>query len=136
VLGNNSAPKGMAGGGKPPVVDGLWVYGAGLPIEGLRLDGPAWVNWLTAATTRSFSYPLFDRQCGYIIGFMTVRKEGRRRGGGYWSVYRRQGTQLRKIYLGRSEVVTQVRLEAVVATLLAERRTPEGVKPPRLPERY
>ncbi len=104
----------------PPRVAGNWVYGSGLPPNGIRLESPAWGTWREAEASTRFSYPLFDRRCGYIIGFMTVRKEGRRRGGAYWTVYRRQGRRLRKIYLGASRVVSQARLEAVVATLLAD----------------
>ncbi|NTW97461.1 MAG: hypothetical protein HGB28_02815 [Oscillochloris sp.] len=120
MLGNISAETQAKKPQKPAVVSEQWVYGPGLPEAGLRLDRPAWFAWLDAATTTSFSYPLFDRQCGYIIGFMTVRKEQRQRGGSYWTAYRRQGRQLRKIYLGPAQRLTQARLEAVVATLLRE----------------
>ncbi|NTW97335.1 MAG: hypothetical protein HGB28_02160 [Oscillochloris sp.] len=113
------------------MVSEQWVYGPGLSDSGLRLDGPGWFAWLEALTTSSFSYPLFDRQCGYIIGFMTVRKERRQRGGSYWTVYRRQGHQLRKIYLGPSSRLTQARLEAVAATLLTARQQREGGKDTR-----
>jgi hypothetical protein len=51
---------------------------------------------------------------------MTVRKEARRRGGQYWSVYRRQGVRVRKIYLGQSERVTRARLAEVAESLLRE----------------
>lgn len=128
MLGNISGSEGPQTGGKPAVVEEHWIYGAGLPSAGLRLDRPAWFAWLEAATTTSFSYPLFDRRCGYIIGFMTVRKERRQRGGAYWSVYRRQGRRLRKIYLGASQRLTQARLEAVAMTLLEEGREREGGK--------
>ena len=134
MLGNISGSEGPQTGGKPAVVEEHWIYGAGLPSAGLRLDRPAWFAWLEAATTTSFSYPLFDRRCGYIIGFMTVRKERRQRGGVYWTAYRRQGRRLRKIYLGSSQTLTQARLEAVVATLLDEGRTKEGEKVSRPPQ--
>ena len=99
----------------------------------MRLDRPAWFAWLEAPSTTSFSYPLFDRRCGYIIGFMTVRKERRQRGGAYWTVYRRQGRRLRKFYLGASQRLTQARLEAVAMTLLDEGREREGGKDTRPP---
>lgn len=133
MLGNISGSEGPQAGGKPAVVEEHWVYGAGLPSAGLRLDRAAWFAWLEAPSTTSFSYPLFDRRCGYIIGFMTVRKERRQRGGVYWSVYRRQGRRLRKIYLGASLRLTQARLEAVAMTLLDEGREREGGKDTRLP---
>jgi hypothetical protein len=126
MLGNISAQEGTAPGGKPPVVSGAWVYGPGLPSQGIRLDRPAWFAWLTEPTTTSFSYPLYDRRCGYISGFMTVRKEPRQRGGAYWTAYRRQGGRLRKIYLGTASGLTQARLDTVAATLLHEGGTQEG----------
>jgi hypothetical protein len=125
-LGNISPKPGAETRAKPPVVSAQWVAGGGLPEAGLRLDRPGWFAWLEAPTTTSFSYPLFDRQCGYSIGFMTVRKERRQRGGSYWTVYRRQGGSLRKIYLGPSSRLTHARLEAVAATLLSERQEQEG----------
>ncbi len=126
MLGNISRENGATKPHKPPVVDGRWLYGDGLPAEGLRLDRPAWFARLNAPTTTSFSYPLADRSCGSIIGFMTVRKERRQRGRTYWTVYRRQGRQLRKIYLGSAHCITQARLDAVVATLLTARPQREG----------
>jgi hypothetical protein len=121
MLGNNSREsRAPATPAKAPVVSEVWVYGVDLPRQGLRLDRPAWFAWLNAPTTTRFSYPVFDRRQGYIIGFMTVRKERRQRGGTYWTAYRRQGGRLRKIYLGKTAVLTQARLDEVAATLLAE----------------
>jgi hypothetical protein len=48
---------------------------------------------------------------------MTVRKDRRQRGGVYWSVFRRSGKRVRKIYVGRSSVVTQSRLQAIAESL-------------------
>jgi hypothetical protein len=79
----------------------------------VQLDTPAWFGWLTAETTRRFSYPLVDRDQGYIVGFVTVRKERRQRGSAYWVAYRRREGQVRKVYVGRSEMVTSQRLQAV-----------------------
>jgi len=81
------------------------------------VDTPAWFTWLEAATTRSFSYPVFDPRVGYIVRFMTVRKDERQRGGTYWSVYCRDGRRMRRMYLGKSVMVTQARLEALAETL-------------------
>jgi len=83
----------------------------------IRLDSAAWFAWLAAPTTTSFSYPLYDPARGYIVGFMTVRKERRQRGGMYWAVFRRWGRRVRKIYLGRSTTVTQARLHAIAEVL-------------------
>ncbi len=104
-------------GGQIPVVSAQWVRDPAQAGQTIRLDTPAWFAWLEAATTVHFSYPLFDPSCGYIIGFMTVRKERRQRGGQYWAVFRRQGTRLCKIYLGHSAAVTQTRLETIAAQL-------------------
>jgi hypothetical protein len=111
---------------KTPRVSEGTVYASDLSGGSIRLDSAAWFSWLEQDATRSFSYPLFDRRCGYIIGFMTVRKEARRRGGQYWSVYRRQGGRVRKIYLGRSGSVTAARLEEVACNWLRQGAPPES----------
>ena len=98
-------------GGQIPVVSAQWVRDPAQAGQAIRLDTPAWFTWLEAATTERFSYPLFDPS------FMTVRKERRQRGGQYWAVFRRQGTRVCKIYLGRSASVTQTRLETIAAQL-------------------
>jgi hypothetical protein len=90
---------------------------------GIPLDSAAWLAWLAEPATTRFTYPLHDRRAGSIAGFMTVRKERRQRGGAYWTVYRRMGDRLRKVYLGRAEAVTAARLEAIAQGWLAEART-------------
>ncbi len=107
-----------------PTVSGDALYSPELPNGRIRLDTATWFAWLEAPTTTSFSYPLFDPAVGYIVGFMTVRKEGRQRGGTYWSVFRRSGGRVRKVYVGRSATVTQARLHQVADRL---RHTPETV---------
>jgi len=102
---------------KPPRISGQWVYDGALPAGSVQLDTPAWFAWLAAATTTRFSYPLFDPQVGYIVGFMTVRKERRQRGGQYWVAYRREGGQVRKVYIGSSGAVTTERLQAIACRL-------------------
>lgn len=101
-----------------------WVTQAAVEIptgteRTIRLDSPAWWLWLAAPTTRSFAYPIYDAQVGYIRGFMTVRKEQRVRGGDYWVAYRRTGGQVRKIYLGRAAQLTQLSLAATADRFLA-----------------
>jgi len=112
-------------GGQIPVVSAQWVRDPAQAGQAIRLDTPAWFAWLEVPTTIRFSYPIFDSRQGYIIGFMTVRKERRQRGGQYWAVYRRQGTRVCKIYLGRSTAVTQTRLETIAAQLRT-RQTEKG----------
>lgn len=70
------------------------------------LDRPEWFLWLELESTRRFCYPVFDASVGYIVGFMTVRKERRERGGMYWVAYRRCQGKLRRVYLGASSRVT------------------------------
>ena len=94
-----------------------WVYAPLLPCGSVQLDTPAWFAWLVAETTTRFSYPLYDPQVGYIVGWMTVRKEMRQRGGQYWVAYRRGGGQVRKAYIGSSRAVTAERLEAIAYQL-------------------
>jgi hypothetical protein len=120
VLGNIFAKKEGIMAGKIPRVSERWLYGRNLPTEKIELDTAAWFVWLEAATSVSFSYPIFDPACGYIVGFMTVRKERKQRGYEYWSAYRRQNGRLRKCYLGASRSVTRARLEAIAAAFRSE----------------
>lgn len=83
----------------------------------IHLDSPQWFAWLEAPENDSFSYALHNHAKGYIDGFMTVRKERRKRGGAYWSAYRRQGRRLRKLYLGTSSSLTAARLRQAATRL-------------------
>ena len=103
--------------GATPSVWGTQLEDPKQPGAAIKLDTPAWAAWLEAPTTRSFRYPIFDAQVGYIVSWLTVRKERRQRGGWYWSVYHRAGQQLQRVYLGRSATITWARLEAVAQTL-------------------
>ena len=85
----------------------------------IHLDTPAWFAWLDAPATTRFSYALFNRTQGYIDGFMTLRKERRQRGSTYWVVYRRDGSRLRKIYIGASVRLTQAHLAHIAQRLHA-----------------
>ena len=113
MLGNILAKKVDEMAEKIPRVSERWLYAADLPSGGIELDSEAWFAWLESETSLSFSYPLFDPACGYIVGFMTVRKERKQRGRLYWSAYRREHGRLRKRYLGAARTVTQARLNAV-----------------------
>lgn len=83
----------------------------------IRLDTPAWFAWLEHPTNTCFSYALHNQAQGYIDGFLTVRKEKRQRGGSYWSIYRRRGHKVRKIYVGPSTALTRHRLEQIADRL-------------------
>ena len=116
-------------GAKPPRIWGEWLYNGEEHALHIRLDSGAWFTWLAAATTRSFSYPVYDHAHGYIDGFMTVRKERRQRGRDYWVAYRRARGQVRKIYLGAATVLTKQRLDRLAQTFLAAGQdfsTPDG----------
>lgn len=118
----------------------VWLYGTGgreraelEQVEGsggtIRLDSAAWWAWLGAASTNRFAYPIADPKAGWICGRMTVRKEQRRRGGDYWVAYWRANGRLRKIYLGRSEQVSALRLAAVAAQFLTMTRAASSAAP-------
>lgn len=100
------------------------------PGADIVVDSAAWFAWLDAPTTTSFSYPLFDPAAGYIMGFMTVRKEQRKRGTSYWSVYRRCQGRVQRVYLGRSVTITDARLNAIATSLrLTAERTISTMEP-------
>jgi LuxR family maltose regulon positive regulatory protein len=67
-----------------------------------------WLAWLT--THSSFS---FQGQYGHL----SVLKESRQRGAGYWYAYHTSQSRTRKRYLGRTEMVTLARLEQVAQEL-------------------
>lgn len=117
VLGNISRLRRAKMTKSIPIVQGGIVIDDQTQAPTIRLDTQAWFAWLEAPTTTRFSYALFNRARGYIEGFMTVRKEQRQRGTAYWSVYRRQGQRLRKLYVGPSTALTQARLEQIAALL-------------------
>jgi hypothetical protein len=117
LLGNISQPRSTNVTKTIPIVERGILINDQVDGPNIRLDTPAWFAWLEAPTTSRFSYALFNRSRGYIDGFMTVRKERRQRGTAYWSVYRRQGQRLRKLYAGSSAVLTQARLEQLAAQL-------------------
>ncbi|EFH80488.1 LuxR C-terminal-related transcriptional regulator [Ktedonobacter racemifer] len=65
-------------------------------------DEAAFARWLEAHTSFAFVGQ---------AGRLSVLKEARPRGSGYWYAYQKQGRQTRKRYLGRSNQVTFARLE-------------------------
>ena len=89
------------------------------PGRCIDLDSAAWFVWLEAVETTRFTYALEDAAQGYIVGWMTVRKERRQRGGTYWTAYRRAGQRVRKVYLGNSAQVTRARLKEAAEVLHA-----------------
>jgi LuxR family maltose regulon positive regulatory protein len=79
-----------------------------------------WFTWLAAIPSFTFHGQ---------AGSLTVRQEGRPRGGTYWYASRRMGAQMAKRYLGRTTELTPARLEAVAAQLAeTARRAGEGTR--------
>src|SRR5215212_8359882 len=73
---------------------------------GCAVDSAGWVAWLKHEENMTFYYES-------PIGSFTARKETRRSGHfdrAYWYAYRKQVSKLHKLYLGRSEQLTAVRL--------------------------
>ncbi|QBD76913.1 LuxR family transcriptional regulator [Ktedonosporobacter rubrisoli] len=73
-------------------------------------DEPAWLAWMQE--NRAFA---FEGRAGHL----SIVKEARPRGTGYWYAYSRQARRTRKRYLGRS--ATFSRLEQVATDLISKR---------------
>src|SRR5256886_14098006 len=74
-------------------------------------DEPAFSRWLDGHTAFAF-----EGQAGRI----SVLKEARSRGTGYWYAYRTQNRHTRKRYLGRTAQLTLAHLEEVAKALNSE----------------
>jgi LuxR family maltose regulon positive regulatory protein len=90
-----------------------------------RDDEQPWQEWLSEQ--RSFA---FQGQHGHV----SVIKEVRQRGGGYWYVYRSSGQRTMKRYLGQTSRVTLARLEEVVLALTGENASDVQTKPAHIQE--
>jgi LuxR family maltose regulon positive regulatory protein len=84
------------------------LYEQGLDEHLLVAGGPAWFVWLD--THRSFS---FHGRAGQV----SLLKEARKGGAGYWYAYRRQGRRTAKHYLGRDADLSMERLETAAGAL-------------------
>lgn len=60
------------------------------------------------------------------FGHLTLRKEARLHGEGYWYAYRNQGRRTLKRYAGRAADLTIAHLEEIAAALNAEAQTAQG----------
>ena len=92
----------------------------------IQVGSDAWYAWLNEPATRSFAFHSPQ-------GTLTARREHRR---GTWHAYRTREGHLHKIYLGKSEELTLVRLHAAATLLSAESATssqPHGALPPLQP---
>jgi LuxR family transcriptional regulator, maltose regulon positive regulatory protein len=79
-------------------------------VDPIQVGSQQWIAWL--ADHRAFTYK-------GVAGHLAARCE-LRRGIGYWYGYRRREGKLKKIYLGRSEELTQEKLERASALLAGE----------------
>ncbi|WP_165423011.1 LuxR C-terminal-related transcriptional regulator [Ktedonosporobacter rubrisoli] len=91
-------------------------------------DEKLWRRWLEEHATFSFQSPQ---------GRITVRKELRKRGSGYWYAYHTSGRHTRKRYLGQADSVTFERLADIARQLILSFRAVEQTKeeaPASLPQ--
>jgi hypothetical protein len=96
----------------PPIVqDGVLTCLQNGWTARFEVDTSDWRDWLETASTFTFRSS---------HGTFTARKEqaGNKRGGLYGRAYRKRDGKLRRVYLGKSEVLTLQRLESA-ATILA-----------------
>ena len=76
--------------------------------DSIQEEDTLWLAWLAVRSSFSFQGK---------HGHMTLRKEARPRGEGYWYAYRNQGRKTAKLYVGRDIDLTIARLEATAQTL-------------------
>ena len=91
----------------------------------LLVGTPAWYRWLQTATTFTFTS---------VGGTFTARKEqaGNKRGGWYWRAYHQRDGKPHRIYLGKPEELTLVRLHAVAARLTGQDEVNGDMQAPTL----
>src|ERR1051326_7590447 len=108
----------------PHISDGVLTLQEGAGERRVVLESRAWWNWLAAQEQQTF---FFEN----ALGRFTARCEYKH-GGWYWYAYRKQGGKLHKVYLGKSENLTQARLSAIAGALAdsAARQPQETSAPP------
>ena len=79
-------------------------------FTGTVIGSPAWFIWLQSASTFYYESRL---------GTFTAHHERRQRGGLYWVAYRRRAGRLRRLHLGKPDLLTPERLEAIALSLRA-----------------
>jgi LuxR family maltose regulon positive regulatory protein len=79
-------------------------------------DEPMWLAWVEEQNTFAF-----EGRGGHL----SIVKEVRARGTGYWYAYRRQAQRTQKRYLGHSSALTLFRLEETARAFVDQRSTPE-----------
>jgi LuxR family maltose regulon positive regulatory protein len=95
----------------------------------IQVGSENWYAWLNEPDPRSFAF-------SSPKGTLTARRE-ERHSTWYWYAYRSRGGHLHKVYLGKSEELTLVRLHEAATLLSAERatslRTPATLSSPQPP---
>ena len=97
-----------------PLVSDYHVFGldrAGEQPYPFVVGTDAWYSWLKDHQIQSFCFK-------HPLGTFTARRE-RKRQGWYWYAYRKREGRLRKVYLGKTEKLTQEWL-STVATLMGQ----------------
>ena len=84
-------------------------------LRTIDVGSEAWYAWLNEPGTHSFAFQSQE-------GRFTARRE-HSHGNRYWYAYRSQHGQLHKIYLGKSEQLTLLRLQEAT-TILSANGTP------------
>lgn len=96
---------------KTPLVINGQLRDVNIPLS-IALDSPEWFAWLADQSHRSFHF-------NHPTGGFTARKERRQRGQWYWVAYRQAHNHLHKIYLGKSETLTEAHLREAATALAA-----------------
>jgi LuxR family transcriptional regulator, maltose regulon positive regulatory protein len=95
----------------------------------IQVGTESWYAWLDEPAPRSFAF-------SSPKGILTARRE-ERHSTRYWYAYRSRGGHLHKVYLGKSEELTLVRLHEAAALLSVESatspRTPDTFSSPQPP---
>ena len=88
---------------------------APLEATAIELGSAAWFDWLAADGHSSFHFV-------HPSGGFTARKERKQRGQSYWVAYRQVDHKLYKVYLGKSESLTEAHLCAASESLAVRAR--------------
>jgi len=101
----------------PQVIDNylLSPMNANASFTPIQVGSETWYAWLNDPAPRSFAFSSPQ-------GTLTARRE-ERHSTWYWYAYRSRGGHLHKVYLGKSEELTLVRLHEAAALLSTERAT-------------
>jgi hypothetical protein len=109
--------------GTPWITGGVLHIGEGDTATTLHVGSHAWFAWLAEASRFYVKHPAGNFFC---------RKEPRKRGGLYWSAYRRHQGRVYRAHVGRDEDVTSARLDAIAVRLaqqIDEQEAPASQQP-------